>query len=151
MGFVRTSPPALSGESRNPGALNFLAPLKFCIEFWPFWIPTFVGNVGLIDCTRASGAGAIYFFTYILASQRNGTLYTGSTDDLRKRVWEHKNKALPGFTSKYGVDRLVWFETHDTREGALTRERRIKEWKRAWKIEMIERENPDWADLYDGL
>ncbi len=78
------------------------------------------------------------FFVYILASKRNGTLYTGSTDDLGKRVWQHKSKAMPGFTAKYGVDKastsFVWFEVHPTRESALTRERQIKEWKRKWRL-----------------
>ena len=92
-----------------------------------------------------------YFYVYILASKRNGTLYTGSTDDLGKRVWEHKEKIIKGFTSKYGVDRLVWFEPHDTREDAFARERQIKEWKRAWKLELIEKENPEWDDLYETI
>ncbi len=92
-----------------------------------------------------------FFFVYILASKRNGTLYIGSTDDLAKRVWQHKEKAIEGFTSKYGVDRLVWYETHDTREAAFTRERQIKEWKRAWKLELIEKENPEWEDLYTDI
>ena len=92
-----------------------------------------------------------YFFVYILASKRNGTLYTGSTDNLAKRVWEHKEKTRKGFTSQYGVDQLVWFEPHDTRESALIRERQIKEWKRAWKIELIEKENPTWEDLFEKL
>lgn len=87
------------------------------------------------------------FFVYILASKRNGTLYVGSTDDLAKRIWEHKNKVFPGFTARYGVDMLVRYETHDTRDAARTRERQIKEWKRAWKIEMIESRNPEWADV----
>ena len=73
-------------------------------------------------------------FAYILASQHYGTLYVGSTTDLGRWVWEHKTKAIPGFTAKYGVDRLVWFEAHETLEGALIRERQIKEWKRDWKI-----------------
>ena len=73
-------------------------------------------------------------FAYILASQHYGTLYVGSTTDLERRVWEHKTKAIPGFTAKYGVDRLVWFEAHETLEGALIRERQIKEWKQDWKI-----------------
>lgn len=91
------------------------------------------------------------FYTYILASGRNGTLYVGSTDDIAKRVWEHKERLRPGFTAQYGVDQLVWYEVHDSREGALQRERLIKRWRRAWKLELIERTNPDWRDLYDGL
>jgi putative endonuclease len=91
------------------------------------------------------------FFVYILASKRNGTLYTGSTDDLGKRIWEHKSKAIKGFTEKYGVDKLVWYEAHETREAAFRRERQIKEWKRAWKLALIEEMNPDWKDLYDTL
>jgi putative endonuclease len=82
-----------------------------------------------------------------LASRRNGTLYTGSTDKLAKRVWEHKEASGSRFTAKYGVHLLVWYEAHDRRETAFRRERQIKEWKRAWKIEMIERSNPGWRDL----
>ena len=85
------------------------------------------------------------FYTYIVASQRNGTLYTGSTDDVQVRVIERERG---GFTARYGVTRLVWYETHPTREEAFKRERQIKEWKRAWKIEMIERSNPAWRDLF---
>ncbi|MEO1242339.1 MAG: GIY-YIG nuclease family protein [Pseudomonadota bacterium] len=91
------------------------------------------------------------FFVYILASKRNGTLYTGSTDDLARRVWEHKEKIVKGFASDHGVDRLVWYEAHETREAAFTRERQIKEWKRAWKLELIEKDNPEWDDLYETL
>jgi putative endonuclease len=91
------------------------------------------------------------FCVYMLASKRNGTLYAGSTSDLVRRVWEHKQKAVPGFTSKYGVDQLVWFECYETLEPAMLRERRIKEWKRAWKIKLIERENPQWLDLYPTI
>jgi putative endonuclease len=82
------------------------------------------------------------FFVYMLASKPYGTLYTGSTSDLVRRVWEHKAKAVSGFTTKYGVDRLVWFERHETLETAVQRERRIKDWKRKWKIELIEHDNP---------
>ena len=89
------------------------------------------------------------FFTYILASGRNGTLYVGSTDDLLKRVGEHKDRTFGGFTAKHGVDRLVWFELHDTREAAFRRERQIKKWLRVWKLEMIEKTNPGWRDLFD--
>jgi putative endonuclease len=91
------------------------------------------------------------FYVYILASKRNGTLYTGSSSDLIRRVWQHKQKAVPGFTARYGVDRLVWFEGHDTLETAMLREKRIKDWRRAWKIELIERENRDWVDLYPTI
>ena len=85
---------------------------------------------------------------YILASKRNGTLYIGVTSNLIKRVWEHKNDKVEGFTSKYKVHTLVWYEVHDTMESALVREKRLKGWKRQWKIDMIEKGNPDWQDLY---
>jgi putative endonuclease len=91
------------------------------------------------------------FFVYLLASRPRGTLYVGMTDDLLRRVCEHKTKAVPGFTAKYGVDRLVWFEAHETLESALLREKRIKDWKRAWKIQLLERDNPHWVDLYPQL
>ncbi len=91
------------------------------------------------------------FYVYIVASQRNGTLYIGSTDDLAQRVWEHKEKLRQGFTAKYGVSLLVWCEVRETREAAFLRERRLKKWNRAWKIELIERFNPGWRDLLDEL
>jgi putative endonuclease len=88
---------------------------------------------------------------YILASKRNGTLYVGVTSDLVKRIWEHKSNLVPGFTSKYRVHDLVWFEQHETMESAILREKAIKEWKRAWKIELIETTNRNWRDLYPDL
>ena len=91
------------------------------------------------------------FYVYMLASRRNGTLYIGMTDDLPARVWQHREKLRAGFTSRYGVHRLVWFESHYTRDSAFTRERRMKKWNRAWKIELIERSNPGWRDLYEDL
>ncbi|MEH6698165.1 MAG: GIY-YIG nuclease family protein [Brevundimonas sp.] len=91
------------------------------------------------------------FFTYILASRRNGTLYTGSTDDLITRVGQHRTKALGGFTARYGVQTLVWLERHETREAAFRRERQIKKWNRAWKLDLIESVNPEWRDLYDEV
>jgi putative endonuclease len=91
------------------------------------------------------------FFVYLLASRPFGTLYVGMTGDLLRRVCEHKTKAVPGFTARYDVDRLVWFEAHETLESALLREKRIKEWKRAWKIRLIEGNNPYWRDLYPEL
>jgi putative endonuclease len=85
---------------------------------------------------------------YILASKRNGTLYIGVTGDLIKRTWEHKNNMVEGFTKRYGVHRLVWYEQHDNMESAIEREKRLIEWKRAWKLELIEEANPNWQDLY---
>ena len=91
------------------------------------------------------------FYVYILANQRNGTLYTGSTDDIARRAWEHREKALKGFTAKYGVTRLVWYEIHGSRDTAFARERAIKKWNREWKLKLIERLNPSWRDLYEDL
>ena len=91
------------------------------------------------------------FYVYILASKRNGTLYVGMTDDLVQRVWMHKEEVLPGFTKEYGVKMLVWDEVHDSRESAFARERQIKKWNRAWKIELIEKMNPGWRDLYEVI
>lgn len=91
------------------------------------------------------------FYTYIVASGRNGTLYIGSTDNLAQRAWEHAERLRSGFTAKYGVGRLVWYEVYETREAAFQRERRMKKWNRAWKIELIERFNPGWRDLRDEL
>ena len=88
---------------------------------------------------------------YILSSKRNGTLYTGVTSNLVKRIWEHKCNFVKGFTSKYGVHTLVWYEIHYTMESAIQRERTIKNWKRVWKIKVIEKMNPGWHDLYPGL
>ncbi len=87
------------------------------------------------------------FYTYILATHRNGTLYTGHTDNLAARLTQHRDGTFQGFTDRYGIYRLVWFETHDTRDDAFKRERRIKEWKRLWKLRLIERFNPRWDDL----
>lgn len=88
---------------------------------------------------------------YILASNERGTLYVGVTSDLIKRVWEHKNDVVEGFTKRYRVHDLVWFEQHTTMESAVTREKAIKEWKRAWKIRLIEESNPQWRDFYPDL
>ncbi len=90
-------------------------------------------------------------WVYIMASRKHGTLYTGVTTDLVQRIHEHKNDLKPGFTSKYGVKRLVWFEAHDNIIEAIAQEKRIKKWQRHWKIQMIEKRNPDWEDLLDNL
>jgi putative endonuclease len=82
------------------------------------------------------------FHVYLLASKPYGTLYLGTTSDLIRRIWEHKIKAVPGFTRRYDVDRLIWFETHQSAAAALQRDRRVKGWKRDWKINLLERDNP---------
>jgi putative endonuclease len=87
------------------------------------------------------------FYVYILASRKNGTLYIGSTDDLARRIEQHRAKAVSGFTKTYDVTILVWFEAHETRESALLRERALKKWNRAWKIALIEKANLGWRDL----
>jgi putative endonuclease len=91
------------------------------------------------------------FFVYILSSKRNGTLYVGMTDDLVKRVWQHRNNVIPGFTKQYSVKTLVWYEGHESRESAFLRERQIKKWNRVWKLELIEKENSSWRDLGDEI
>lgn len=90
-------------------------------------------------------------WVYILASKRNGTLYIGVTADIHARIWDHKTKAIPGFTSKYGVDRLVYTQWFERIEDAIAEEKRLKNWKRQWKVDLIERENPEWEDLYEAL
>lgn len=91
------------------------------------------------------------YSVYMLASGRNGTLYVGVTSDLARRVYEHKTKQLPGFTARYGVDLLVWYEVFDAPGLAIQREKNIKHWPRAWKLKLIEAGNPGWRDLYDDL
>lgn len=87
------------------------------------------------------------YWLYILASKRNGTLCNGFTHDLYRRIFEHKFKLVPGFTKRYGVDKLVYYEEHTCRDDAFVRERKMKKWNRAWKIELIEKDNPNWNDL----
>ena len=91
------------------------------------------------------------YYVYILANKRNGTLYTGFTSDLTGRVYAHKNHPAEGFTKKYGVHSLVYYEVSDSYDGALYREKQIKKWNRRWKLELIEKMNPDWRDLYDDI
>jgi putative endonuclease len=88
---------------------------------------------------------------YILASKRNGTLYVGVTSDLVKRIWEHKNNMIEGFTKHYSVHDLVWYKLHESMESAIGREKRLKDWKRVWKLKLIESKNPDWLDLYETI
>ena len=91
------------------------------------------------------------FYVYLLASRRHGTLYIGVTNDLVRRVGEHKAKALPGFTAKYGVERLVWFEPYDVPTDAIAREKALKKWRRDWKARLIEEQNPEWCDLFPKI
>ena len=88
---------------------------------------------------------------YILASKGNGALYIGVTSDLIKRIWKHKNNMVEGFTKRYSVHQLVWYEVHESMESAIEREERLKEWKRKWKLELIESTNPNWQDLYNTI
>jgi putative endonuclease len=101
--------------------------------------------------TARRAGGDLRPCVYIMASRRHGTLYAGLTGNPGQRTWQHREGVVPGFTRRYGVKLLVWYEFHDTMVAAITREKQIKEWRRAWKIELIERMNPDWRDLYPDL
>jgi putative endonuclease len=91
------------------------------------------------------------YFVYILASGRNGTIYVGVTNDLSRRIWEHREKQLKGFTAKYDVTKLVWYAEHGEIDQAILHEKRLKRWRREWKLRLIEAENPQWLDLYETL
>ncbi|MBU0651128.1 GIY-YIG nuclease family protein [bacterium] len=91
------------------------------------------------------------YYTYIITNKPNGTLYIGITSDIIKRVWQHKNKVVEGFSEKYNLNKLVYFEEYTTPEDAIRREKRLKFWKRQWKIDLIEKNNPDWKDLYEDI
>jgi putative endonuclease len=95
--------------------------------------------------------GRLPYYVYMLASGRRGTLYVGVTNDLIRRVYEHRNDLVPGFTKKYRVHRLIWFENHDDITEAIAKEKRMKRWRRSWKIELIEHQNEDWHDLWPGI
>ena len=88
---------------------------------------------------------------YILSSKRNGTLYVGVTSNLVRRVYEHKKRLVAGFTKRYGINRLVWYETHETMESAIMREKQLKKWNRSWKIHLIESQNRNWEDLFQRI
>jgi len=91
------------------------------------------------------------YYIYILTSKKNGTLYIGLTNNLVRRIFEHKSGLIKGFTKKYSVNKLVYFENYSDINAAILREKRLKKWKRQWKIEMIQKENPEWEDLYEDL
>jgi putative endonuclease len=91
------------------------------------------------------------YYVYILASRRDGATYVGITNDLVRRVFEHRQKAVPSFTSKYNITQLVWFESYEDPVSAISREKELKKWKRAWKVQLIEAQNPQWSDLYESI
>ena len=104
--------------------------------------------------TKVEGAFSLLgmaYFVYILASQRNGTLYVGVTNNLVRRIYEHREKLIEGFTSQYNVTRLVWFDQTASIEEAIAHEKRLKRWQREWKIALIEKSNPNWDDLYESI
>jgi putative endonuclease len=91
------------------------------------------------------------YYVYLLASRKDGALYLGVTNDLIRRVFQHRSKAVPGFSSRYNITQLVWFEIYDDPISAISREKEIKKWRRAWKVALIVQENPDWKDLYESI
>ena len=91
------------------------------------------------------------YYVYIIASLRDGAIYIGVTNDIVRRIYEHRTKAVPGFTSKYNITRLVWFEVYDDPVSAITREKELKKWKRSWKVQLIDAQNPQWNDLYESI
>ncbi|MDH6260834.1 GIY-YIG nuclease family protein [Bradyrhizobium sp. BR13661] len=91
------------------------------------------------------------YYVYLLASKKYGTLYLGVTNDIIRRTFEHKSKVVAGFSKRYSVDRLVWYEIYDDPVAAITREKELKKWRREWKIRLIEEKNPEWIDLYPEI
>jgi putative endonuclease len=91
------------------------------------------------------------YYVYIVASRKDGAIYLGITNDIVRRIYEHRTKATPGFTSKYNITLLVWFEIYDDPVSAISREKELKKWRRAWKIQLIETQNPGWDDLYESI
>jgi putative endonuclease len=97
------------------------------------------------------GTTVTAYYVYILASRKDGAIYIGVTNDIVRRIYEHRLKAVTGFTSKYNITRLVWFEAYDDPTNAITREKDLKTWKRDWKVKLIEAQNPEWKDLYESI
>jgi len=91
------------------------------------------------------------YYVHILASRKDGAIYIGVTNDIVRRVFEHRQKAVPGFTTKYNITRLVWFDVYDDPISAISREKELKKWRRDWKVQSIEKENPQWLDLYESI
>ncbi len=155
--------PWIPGQARNDGAvipanasttvIPANAGIQSIFERNP-WIPGQARNDGAVI---PANAGIQYAWpvkqpcVYILASQRNGTLYVGVTSNLVQRIWQHKSDLVDGFTKKYGVHMLVWYEAHETLESAIAREKALKSWRRKWKLDLIESANPAWRDLYGDI
>ena len=91
------------------------------------------------------------YYVYIVASRKDGAIYVGVTNDIVRRIYQHRTKTIQGFTSKYNITRLVWFEIYDDPISAISREKELKKWKRAWKVQLIEAQNPQWNDLYESI
>jgi putative endonuclease len=122
----------------------------FVVDFsWPSH-PSFRGAPKARTRNPENGLAVLYY-VYLLASHKNGTLYLGVTRDLVRRTYEHKQKIVPGFTKRYGIARLVWFKCYDDPLNAIAREKEIKKWRREWKIELIEKANAEWHDLYPEI
>ena len=169
------APDLIRGQARNDGAvipanasttvIPANAGIQSIFERNP-WIPGQARNDGAVipaalhaldSASRGGNAGIQYAWpvkqpcVYILASQRNGTLYVGVTSNLVQRIWQHKSDLVDGFTKKYGVHMLVWYEAHETMESAIAREKALKSWRRKWKLDLIESANPAWRDLYGDI
>jgi putative endonuclease len=129
-------------------ALCFVIPAQAGIQALCFVIPA---EAGIQNPVSRPAMNRKQPAVYIMASRRNGTLYVGVTSNLPQRVWEHRNDVREGFTKKYGVHLLVYFELHDDMASAITREKQLKKWKRAWKLELIEAGNPQWRDLWEDI
>ena len=135
----------LEPKQSGPKCVNWTEPaIRYFIDF------TSAVHDGSVIPAKAGiqGLAVKQAYVYLLASKRNGTLYIGVTADLFQRLWQHKNDQVAGFTKRYGVHTLVWYEVHESMASAISREKAIKEWKRAWKLELIEKNNPTWRDLY---
>jgi putative endonuclease len=98
-----------------------------------------------------AAASIMSYYVYILASRKDGAIYVGVTNDIVRRIYEHRRKALPSFTSKYNITRLVWFEIYDDPISAITRDKELKKWRRTWKVQLIEAQNPEWKDVYESI
>jgi len=139
---VIESNPWIPGQARNDEAGTFVIPAVSTHPGFRFA----AGDAGIQYAPPMKQP-----CVYILASQRNGTLYVGVTSNLVQRVWQHKNDLVEGFTKKYRVHTLVWYEAHETMASAITREKTIKGWRRTWKLDLIEATNPSWRDLYGDI